>query len=124
MSLNTSGSNPVISINFGGIDFGRCTIFFKEATTLFYKKATFDNENSSNFSFEIDPEKLVDLAGLSNLIGCTIKLMVTFVDIASTPGSRFSFDIKIEQDGTLLKSFSKSGTIDDTSVTFTEDYNI
>lgn len=124
MALNTSGSNPTISIHFGGIDFGRCTIFFKEATTPFYKKATFDNENSSNFSFEIDPEKLVDLPGLSNLTGCTIKLLVTFVDIASTPGSLFSFDINIEQDGTLLKNFSKSGTIADTSITFAEDYII
>lgn len=124
MSLNPGGSNPIIYIYFGGIDFGRCTIFLKDIAGQFSKTVSFDNENASNFSFEIDPEKPLGFTNVSDLIGSTVRWVVTFVDIEEVPGSQFSFSLKIEQDGNILKNFSQIGTIADTSVSFAGDYTL
>jgi hypothetical protein len=124
MSLNPAGSNPIIYIYFGGIDFGRCTIFLKDTAAQFSKMVSFDNENASNFSFEIDPKKPLGFTNVSDLIGCTVRWVVTFVDIEEVPGSQYSFNLKIEQDGNILKDFSQTGTITDTSVSFAGDYTL
>jgi hypothetical protein len=120
--IKVMSSNPIIHINFGGIDFGRCTIFFKAPTESFSKKVSFDNENASNYSFEVDPGKLLDSTDLSDLVGCTVRWIVTFADIEEVPGSEFSFNLKIKQDGVILKDFSQIGKILDTSVSFAGDH--
>jgi hypothetical protein len=118
MSLNSTGSNPIISIKFGGIDFARCTIFFKKVNSSFSKIVSFDNENVDTFSFEVDPNKVLGSSQVSSLDNCQIGWTVTFVDIQGASDSQFSFDLEIKQDGTSLANYSKTEKIDDTSVTF------
>lgn len=118
MSLNPTGSNPIISINFGGIDFARCTIFFRKVNSSFSKIVSFDNQNVNTFSFEVDPNKVLGSSQVSDLKNCQIGWTVTFVDIQGVSGSQFSFNLEIKQDETSLANFSKIGKIDDTSVTF------
>jgi hypothetical protein len=121
MSLNSAGSKPIISASFGGIDFGQCTLFFKENGSSFSSIISFDNASTSVFTFAIDPIKLLGSGKeISNLVGCQIGWTVTFIDLDNSTTSPFSFDLKIEQDSTNLMSppYSKTDTITDTSSTF------
>lgn len=121
MSLNTTGSNPIINARFGGIHFGKCTLFLKKPTDInFSPIATFTSRNSSTFTFEIDPQKvLVAGATLSQLVGCDIGWTVTFVNLGTTPSAaQFSFNLTIDQDANNLTNFAEVGFIPDTSQTF------
>jgi hypothetical protein len=121
MPLNTTGSDPIINARFGGIHFGKCTLFLKKPTdTTFSPIATFTNRTSSTFVFEIDPQKVLGAGGtLSNLVGCDVGWTVTFVNLGTTPSTaKFSFDLTIGQDANILTNFSETDSISDTSQTF------
>jgi hypothetical protein len=121
MLLNPAGSNPIVIASFGGIDFGQCTLFFKEKGGSFSPIISFDNTATSVFTFAVDPVKLLNSSNtISDLIGCQVGWTVTFVDLDESTTSLFSFNLKIEQDGKSLMTppFSKTDTITDTSSTF------
>ena len=122
MTLNSTGSNPIVSARFGGIDFGQCTLFFKaQSDDSFSPIYSFDNQNSSAFVFAIDPVKLLGISKkISDLVGCQIGWTVTFIDMDESTISPFSFDLNIDQDSDSLMTphFSKVDTITDTSKTF------
>jgi hypothetical protein len=121
MSLNTTGPDPIINARFGGIHFGKCTLFLKKFTdSAFSPIATFTNQSSSTFTFEIDPQRVLGAGGrLSDLVGCDIGWTVTFVNLSTTPSTaQFSFDLTIGQDTNILANFSETNSIPDTSQTF------
>jgi hypothetical protein len=121
MSLNITGSDPIINARFGGIHFGKCTLFFKRNTdSEFTPIATFTSRSSSTFTFEVDPQKVLGVGEtLSKLVGCNIGWTVTFVNLGSTPSTaQFSFDLTIEQDTKILTTFSEINSIPTTSQTF------
>lgn len=121
------GSDPIINARFGGIHFGKCTLFFKKTTdSNFSPIATFTNKSSSTFTFEIDPQKVLGSgASLSSLVGCDIGWTVTFVNLSSTPSTaKFSFNLTIEQDTNILTNFSETNSIADTSQTFGSTFTI
>jgi hypothetical protein len=122
MSFNPIGSNPVFKVFFGGIDFGKCTIFIKEPNSLFRNILSFDNQNMNSFSFEIDLNRVLNSSKVSILKNCQVGWTVTFIDMDNTTPSQFSFDLEINQDGQSLTKFSKVGSIEDTSTTFGEKF--
>jgi hypothetical protein len=127
MSLNTTGSDPIINARFGGIHFGKCTLFFKKSTdSVFSPIATFTNQSSSTFTFEIDPQRVLGSGGtLANLVGCDIGWTVTFVNLSATPSTaQFSFDLTIGQGTNILVKFSEINFISDTSQTFGSTFTI
>jgi hypothetical protein len=114
MSINPSGTSPVITADFGGNDFGQCTLFFKPKGGSFDRIARFDNENISGFTFTLDPKKLLSQQkSLADLVGCEISWTVTFIDFEEKSGSEYSFDLAIKQDGLDLLSppFFQRGSI-------------
>jgi hypothetical protein len=124
MLLNPNGGVPFITANFGGINFAKCTIFFKKEGGSFLPITDFDNSNSSGFTFPVDPAQILGAnKNVSDLIGGQVGWTVTFIDFGDATQSQFSFDLQIKQDASnLLPPFSKNGTIDNTSITFSDKF--
>lgn len=126
MTIDPNGDKPVVTASFGGIDFAGCKLFFKKkGDSSFSTILTFNGLGSdgfkSRFTRIIDPAELLDpTKKVSDLVGCELNWSVLFIDYGNTPLSQYSFELKITQGGLdlLTPPFSKSGTIDDTSVTF------
>jgi hypothetical protein len=124
MPLNPRGSNPVVTANFGGIDFAGCKLFFKKQDETSFKTILIhDSSISGQFTRIIDPtekELLGSGSNVSDLIGCEINWSVVFIDYDNTPPSAYSFILAIKQDGIdlLVPSYSKTGEIKDSSIIF------
>jgi hypothetical protein len=121
MSLNPSGSNPIITVNYGGIDFARCRLFFKKLGDPSFSTILTHDNGASKFTFTIDPvERLGADKKISDLIGCELNWTIVFIDFDNTPTSQYSFDLAVKQDGRdlLTPPFSKVGSITNSSVTF------
>jgi hypothetical protein len=126
MPIDPNGDKPVVTASFGGIDFAGCKLFFKnKGDSSFSTILTFNGMGSdgfkSRFTRIIDPAELLGpTKKVSDLVGCELNWSVLFIDYGDTPLSPYSFELKITQRGLdlLTPPFSKSGTIDDTSVTF------
>jgi hypothetical protein len=126
MLLNITGSNPIVNCRFGGNHFGKGTLFLKNNTGgTFDPIITFTNENTSAFTFEINPQKLLGLGNaLPDLVGCVMGWTVAFVDFDNPSTDPFSFDLTIKQDSNNLTSFSETGSIIDTIETISSTFTI
>jgi hypothetical protein len=119
-SFDKIGSEPIIKVRFGSMFFGKCTLFWRAIPTdNAIPFSSFNNTNTSSFTFGIDPEKRLGSGKVvSDLQDCEVSWVVTFVNLSgSISTASFSFDLTIEQDTNVLTGFSKTGTIPATNKT-------
>jgi hypothetical protein len=121
-SLKIPGSNPIISIDFGSIHFGKCTLFIdRNKDGEFSPLVTATNRSTRIFVFEIDPVKILGSGKtLSDLVGCEVAWTTSYVNFGSPSTIPFSFTLEIKQDNTdlIVPPFFQSGTIIGSSNTF------
>lgn len=104
MSLNPTGSKPIISTKFGGIESGTCTLFIRKSPIKQWLKIkTITNNPFPSDHIVIDPSiHLGSGSSISDLIGAEIRYNVLFLDVDGDDQINCSFDLEITQDGTII----------------------
>jgi hypothetical protein len=104
MSLNPTGSKPIISTKFGGIESGTCTLFIRKfPIKQWLKIKTITNNPFPSDNIVIDPSiYLGNGSSVSDLVGAEIRYNVLFLDVDGDDQINCSFDLEITQDGTVV----------------------
>lgn len=132
MSLNPTGSKPIINAKFdhhiispGIAESGTCTLLIRKSPTVNWLKiATIHNSPFSSHNIIIDP--LIHLGpgrDIGDLAGAEILYNVLFLDIDGDKKINCSFDLEVTQDGNIVYSKSDSkntGNVD--FVAFSHDF--
>jgi hypothetical protein len=134
MSLSLNGSNPVLTLGFGGIQFGSCTLFIKEKIpgSQFRNITVVNNKNFRDHSLTIDPSSLLGSgASLADLQGCELGWTVIFVNLDTSGTIVFSFNLDIQQSSQSImpqpffRDNNSSGLVkNSTSVMFSDSFKL